>query len=79
MATAPENLPGSKRAACREKDGWRNSGSPRRSQILSSGSEEVIPSDRHAAVGGGSARSTEEAGQRPRRKGAEQGSLFDEV
>lgn len=45
---------------------------------MSSGSKEVIPSDRHASVGGGSARSTEEAGQRPRRKGAEQRSLLDE-
>jgi RNA-directed DNA polymerase len=34
-----------------------------------------MPSERDAAMGGGSARSTEEAGQCPRRKGAEQGSL----
>jgi hypothetical protein len=46
--------------------------------VVSSGSKEVIPSDRHASVGGGSARSTEDAGQRPRRKGAEQISLLDE-
>ena len=45
---------------------------------MSSGSKEVIPSDRDAAVGGGSARSTEEAGQCPSREGAEQGSLPDE-
>jgi len=45
---------------------------------VSSGSKEVIPSDRHASVGGGSARSTEEAGQCPPRKGAEQDSLLDE-
>jgi len=45
---------------------------------MSSGSEEVIPSDRHASVGGGSARSTEDAGQCPRREGAEQISLLDE-
>jgi group II intron reverse transcriptase/maturase len=45
---------------------------------VSSGSEEVIPSDRHASVGGGSARSTEEAGQCPQREGAEQISLLDE-
>jgi RNA-directed DNA polymerase len=45
---------------------------------VSSGSEEVILSDRHASVGGGSARSTEDAGQRPRREGAEQISLLDE-
>ena len=37
-----------------------------------------MPSDRDGSVGGGSARSTEEAGQRPRRKGAEQDSLLDE-
>ncbi len=46
--------------------------------MVSSGSKEVIPSDRHASVGGGSARSTKDAGQRPRRKGAEQISLLDE-
>jgi len=46
--------------------------------VVSSGSKEVIPSDRHASVGGGSARSTKDAGQRPRRKGAEQISLLDE-
>ena len=45
---------------------------------MSSGSEARKPSEREAQVGGGSARSTEEAGQRPRREGAEQSSLFDE-
>jgi hypothetical protein len=38
----------------------------------------VVSSDHDGLWGGGSARSTEEAGQRPWRKGAEQGSLFDE-
>jgi RNA-directed DNA polymerase len=37
-----------------------------------------MPSNRDASMGGGSARSTEEAGQCPRRKGAEQNSLFGE-
>ena len=46
--------------------------------MVSSGSKEVIPSDRHASVGGGSASSTKDAGQRPRRKVAEQISLLDE-
>ena len=45
---------------------------------MSSGSEEAILSDRHASVGGGSACSTREAGQRPQREGAEQSSLPDE-
>ena len=45
---------------------------------VSSGSKAGMPSDRHASMGGGSARSTEEAGQRPRREGAEQDSLFGE-
>ena len=45
---------------------------------MSSGSKEVILSDRHASVGGGSTRSTKEAGQCPRREGAEQISLLDE-
>src|SRR5438067_7079756 len=79
MATAPENLPGSKSGACREMDGRRNWGSPPRShRAVSSRSKAGMPSDRDASVGGGSARSTEEAGQRPRRKGAEQNSLFGE-
>src|SRR6267154_3959923 len=79
MATAPENLPGSKRGACREKGGWRNWRSPPRShRMVSSGSEAVMPSNRHVSVGGGVARSTREAGQRPRREGATQDSLFDE-
>jgi RNA-directed DNA polymerase len=42
---------------------------------VSSGSEAKGSSDRHAAVGGGAARSTEEAGQRPQREGAAQNSL----
>jgi RNA-directed DNA polymerase len=46
--------------------------------VVSSGSEAVRPSDRHASVGGGVARSTEEAGQRPRREGVTQDSLFGE-
>jgi RNA-directed DNA polymerase len=45
---------------------------------VSSGSEARMTSDHDGLMGGGSARSTEEAGQRPRRKGAEQDSLFDE-
>jgi RNA-directed DNA polymerase len=35
-------------------------------------------SKRHASMGGGSPRTTKEAGQRPRRKGGEQGKLFGE-
>ncbi len=45
---------------------------------MSSGSEAVMPSNRHVSVGGGVARSTREAGQRPRREGVTQDSLFDE-
>jgi RNA-directed DNA polymerase len=45
---------------------------------VSSGSEAVMPSNRHVSVGDGVARSTREAGQRPRREGATQDSLFDE-
>ena len=79
MATALENLPGSKRGACREMDGCRNWGSPPRSHhVVSSRSKAVRPSDGDASVGGGVARSTEEAGQRPRREGATQDSLFSE-
>src|SRR5881296_929691 len=78
MATAPENLPGSERAACWERDERRNSGSPSRSQGMSSGSEAGVPSERDAAMGGGSARSTGEAGQCPRREGAEQGGVSGE-
>src|SRR5712692_4921821 len=78
MATTLENLPGSESAACRERDEWRNWGSPSRSHAVSSGSEARKPSDRNAWMGGGSACSTEEAGQRPRREGAEQNSLLDE-
>jgi len=45
---------------------------------VSSGRKEPIPSNRNAAMGGGTARSTEEAGQRPWREGAVQGNLFDQ-
>ena len=45
---------------------------------MSSGSEAAVTSDHDGLRGGGSARSTDEAGQRLRRKGAEQDSLFDE-
>src|SRR5258708_1829796 len=78
MATASENLPGSESGACRETDAWRNWGSPSRSHVVSSGSKARQPSERKVSMGGGSARSTEEAGQRPRRKEAEQNSLFGE-
>src|SRR5262249_31894431 len=78
MATAPEKLPGSKSVACRATEGWRNSGSPGRSQAMSSGSKGETPSDRKASEGGGPARSTSEAGQRPWREGAGQDSLFGE-
>src|SRR5512133_2843958 len=78
MATASENLPGSESGACRERDAWRNWGSPSRSRVVSSGSKAGMPSDRHAWMGGGSARSTREAGQCPQREGAEQNSLFGE-
>ena len=46
--------------------------------MVSSGSEARKTSDRHGPTVGRSARSTEEAGQCPRRKGAEQDSLLDE-
>src|SRR6266487_53919 len=45
---------------------------------MSSGSKARLPSDRHGPKGGGSACSTEEAGQCPRREEAEQDSLLDE-
>ena len=45
---------------------------------MSSGSEARMTSDRHGPTVGRSARSTEEAGQCPQRKGAGQDSLFDE-
>jgi RNA-directed DNA polymerase len=45
---------------------------------MSSGSKARTPSDRHASRGGGVARSTGEAGQRPWREGAAQGKLLDE-
>src|SRR6266571_2711176 len=78
MATAPETLPGSESVACRETDRWRNWGKPWGSHVMSSGSEARMTSDRHGPKVGRSARSTEDAGQCPRRKGAEQDSLFDE-
>src|SRR6266536_6644080 len=79
MASSLEKRPGSKRGACRETDGWRNWGSPLRShRVVSSGNKAVRPSDRDASMGGGVTRSTEEAGQRPRREGVTQDSLFGE-
>src|SRR5438128_593681 len=78
MATTLETLPGSKSMACRERDGWWNWGRPWGSQTMSSGSKARLPSDRHGPKGGGSACSTEEAGQCPRREEAEQDSLLDE-
>src|SRR6266496_759931 len=45
---------------------------------MSSGSKARMPSDRHGPKGGGSACSTEEAGQCPQREEAEQISLLDE-
>jgi hypothetical protein len=45
---------------------------------MSSGSEARLPSDRNGSEVGRSARSTEDAGQCPPRKGAEQNSLLDE-
>ena len=45
---------------------------------MSSGSKARAPSDRHDPTGGGSAGSTKEAGQCPRRKAAEQDSALDE-
>src|SRR6266446_3030138 len=78
MATALETLPGSESTACRDKDGWRNWGSPWGSRQMSSGSKARAPSDRHDPTGGGSAGSTKEAGQCPRRKAAEQDSALDE-
>ncbi len=46
--------------------------------MVSSASEARLPSEREASMGGGSARSTKEAGQCPQREEAEQDSLFDE-
>ena len=46
--------------------------------MVSSGSKAVKPSNRHASMGGGVARSTREAGQCPWREGAAQDSLFGE-
>lgn len=46
--------------------------------MVSSASKARLPSERDASMGDGSARSTEEAEQRPQRKGAEQNSLFGE-
>jgi hypothetical protein len=46
--------------------------------MVSSGSKAVRPSNRDASLGGGVTRSTHEAGQRPRREGVTQDSLFGE-
>jgi RNA-directed DNA polymerase len=77
LATAPETLPGSESAACLE----RMSGGTREAHgcltEVSSGSK-GSQSERDASMGGGSLRSTEEAGQRPWREGGEQGKLFGE-
>ena len=78
MATTPETLPGSESVACRETDRCRNWGRPWGSHKMSSGSEARLPSDRNGPRVGRSARSTEEAGQCPPRKGAEQDRLLDE-
>ncbi len=78
MATAPETLPGSESVACRKTDRWRNWGRPWDSHAMSSGSKARMTSDRDGPKVGRSARSTEEAGQCPPRKGAEQDSLLDE-
>src|SRR2546425_12427246 len=78
MATALETLTRSESTACRDKDGGSNWGSPWGSQEMSSGSKARAPSDRHDPRGGGSAGSTKEAGQCPRREAAEQDSAPDE-
>src|SRR5229473_4377216 len=78
MATALETLTRSESTACRDKDGWSNWGSPWGSQVMSSGSKARAPSDRHDPKGGGSAGSTKEAGQCPRREAVEQDSALDE-
>jgi hypothetical protein len=80
MATALENLPGSKRGACREKGWMQELGKPTEVSCVSASraSKVVIPSESNALMGGGVARSTEEVGQRPRREGVTQGSLFGE-
>jgi RNA-directed DNA polymerase len=46
--------------------------------VVSSANEARLPSERDVSMGGGSARSTKEAGQCPQREGAEQDSLFGE-
>src|SRR5438128_7187324 len=73
-----------------ESAGVREHGMPRKgwmselgkpmgfSTRVSSGSKALMTSDHNDPAGGGSARTTKEAGQRPQRKGAEQDSLFDE-
>ena len=79
MATAPETLPGSESVAGRETERWRNWGRPRGShRAVSSGSKARMTSNRQGPRVGRSARSTEEAGQCPPRKGAEQDSVLDE-
>ena len=65
--------------ACRATARWRSLASPRRSHlVVSSASEANGVSDRAAAVGGGAARSPEEAGPCPPREGAAQNGLPDE-
>ena len=60
-------------------NGWiAELGKPQEVSQVSSGSKAGKPSDRHASRGGGVARSTGEAGQRPWREGAAQGKLLDE-
>jgi RNA-directed DNA polymerase len=58
--------------------GMEELGKPMAVSAMSSGREEGNPSNRDAAMGGGAARSTEEAGQRPWREGVVQGTLFGE-
>src|SRR6201993_720030 len=53
-------------------------GKPQEVSAMSSGRKAGTPSNRHASRGGGVARSTAEAGQRPWREGAAQGTLLDE-
>ena len=66
----------------RARHAWKRKGAGTREAHggltrVSSGSK-GSQSKRHASMGGGSPRSTREAGQRPRRKGGEQGKLFGE-
>src|SRR5258708_15465042 len=77
MTTALETLPGQ-----RAWHAWKRRGVGTREAHggltrVSSGSK-GSQSKRHASMGDGSPRSTNEAGQRPRREGGEQGKLFRE-